>query len=235
MKFSNFLYEKENFDHLINSLKKECKPILDFYKKNNWKKLLFRGIPDYSEEIEKRKVRKNRQPFDTDEEIHEILNEYFIKKFNLPLRSISLFCSGNWDMADAYGDVFIIFPTGKFDCYWSEKIQDLWKELTNGPRGERYYVYSHPLWAQKEKWKFEFKTRNSQFDSEKSISEYLKDEEKNWYEKKDKLFGTLVDKYQKGSIEKAINFNGELMIVCDEYYMIGEKFFWSNVAKKLKI
>ena len=57
-----------------------------------------------------KKARKNRKPKDTPEEIHNLFDEIFYKKFRIKLRSESIFTSSNQADIHIYGDVYFIFP-----------------------------------------------------------------------------------------------------------------------------
>jgi hypothetical protein len=75
------------------------------------------------------KIRTNRAPKDTPQDIHEDLDDAFNKKFGINARSNSLFCTGDISQASGYGKVYIIFPQGSYNVIWNDDVSDLFMRL----------------------------------------------------------------------------------------------------------
>ncbi len=111
---------------ILNIIKKDCKPFLQIIGNKIDTFVMFRGMEDiYSDPIVRKKVRlDDRKPMSSAPIKHERYNHYFEDTFGQPFRN-SLHASGNQHMAEYYGDVFVIFPIGKFDWLWSPMINDM--------------------------------------------------------------------------------------------------------------
>jgi len=112
-------------------IKRDCQPFLDAIKHKPLIKFpLYRGINKaMGEYFIKSNVRlDNRKPMDISPEMHNKINEYFIKEYGDPFRN-AIFCTGNQHNAQQYGDPYYIFPIGDFKFIWSFKIHDLYPQL----------------------------------------------------------------------------------------------------------
>lgn len=69
-------------------------------------------------------VRNDRRPRDLAKSTHNVLNNLFVSKVGVPLRSASLFVSKSTDTASTYGTVFNILPIGEFHYAWSKYFND---------------------------------------------------------------------------------------------------------------
>jgi hypothetical protein len=131
-------YLNETIDpYIVNSiwkkLTKDCMPFLKELKKSNSPrdKFFYRGFHGgnlYSE-IDKKKVRTNRNPMDTPQAIHDILNKSFKKKFGWNVRGEGSFATSDKERAGGYGTPFLFFPVGKYKYVWSEEVSDLYQYL----------------------------------------------------------------------------------------------------------
>ena len=74
-------------------------------------------------------MRDNRRPLDTPLWLHTVLDDWFYKKFKVRARSNALFCSFNDHLARNYGNVYRVFPIGKYQAISSFKVKDLYFEL----------------------------------------------------------------------------------------------------------
>jgi len=109
-----YLNENNNvelLDEVIEKLKSDCSIYLNDIKRQD--NILLSGR-NSKEKFFERDVRKNRTPRDTPIEIHTIFDNHFQKKTGIRLRSNSLFCVSGRNTAGAYGDVYYIFPIGKY-------------------------------------------------------------------------------------------------------------------------
>ncbi len=126
MRLKNYLNEdiKSIMDEIIN----DCKPFINDWLKTDQKNFLYSGRK-IDMDFFKRKVRKNRRPLDTDIEIHHMMDNKFYEAFGIKARSQSIFCHSI--PSTFYGTPFYIFPVGKYEIIWSNKILDLFGILPN--------------------------------------------------------------------------------------------------------
>lgn len=129
----------DTMEETIESIKKDCQPFLSsdvfkrFYLDNEF---LYRGEGRTFGEYLKADVNKNRTPKDMQEDIHNVLDEWFENKFGHYYRSESIFTTFNLDRARSYSHVlpshgilkyaYIIFPCGNFDYCYSTEVEDLY-------------------------------------------------------------------------------------------------------------
>jgi len=92
---------------------------------------LFRGMKiDIKDNASLINVNQNRSPLDTPLNIHNAIDAWFQKKTGIKFRSSSVFCTGSWGTASAYGfNTFVVIPAGKYDYCWSPIIEDMFEDL----------------------------------------------------------------------------------------------------------
>lgn len=111
---------------VIKRIKAECQPYLDAIEYNVLEYRLYRGMKGTDAPYMTGRVRlTGRKPQATGTHVHEAVNGYFIDQFGEPFRN-ALFTSSNPNFAADYGNLFIVFPTGKFKFIWSPHIEDLY-------------------------------------------------------------------------------------------------------------
>jgi len=114
---------------------KECKPFLKAINYDVFNFLLYRGIGSRDADFFTANVKlDNRKPKDIPQHAHNLLNDYFTEQFGEPFRN-SLFTSHSYSDASEYGNVYAIFPKGKFTFCWSSKysdLLDLWRKFSLG-------------------------------------------------------------------------------------------------------
>lgn len=71
-----------------------------------------------------RKFKARTRPLDTPLKFHTELNRYFKVMYGRPFRN-GLFVTGSVDVAEQYGNAFIIMPKGEFEWLSSPDIQDV--------------------------------------------------------------------------------------------------------------
>jgi hypothetical protein len=122
MKFQNYLIEEQKgLDYYIPKIQKECKPFLKEIKGARGTLTRRQLAPG---PIFKKVTRKDRKPLDSPLEFHNLVDDWFNKKFGWKARSSGVFCWGtpfpllleNW----------MVFPAGNFRYIWSPKIHDLY-------------------------------------------------------------------------------------------------------------
>lgn len=159
-------------------------------------------LKDYSK-------RDKRFTLDSSSFLVKHFNEHFEDKFGVRIRSKGTFC-GSSIMANSYGDLYLIFPIGKFDYYWSKDVPDLfsWSEYKN------WYDDCHSFDA----------TVN---------------EDDSMLQKADGDIKDIVSTYKKNANLKEALWNGErffqgneVMIDCDKFYLLNlhdwkfEEYVW---------
>ena len=142
MRLKQYIFESSDITYDdIQMIKKDCKKF--FYES----RFMHRNLPLYrrmKRNIKKYEIitpRKNRKPRDTPIEIHKELDKLFKNEFGWKVRSEGVFCSGSIT-SSIYGNLYYMFPIGKFEYVWSPDIKDLTVEL------ERFDV----LLSQDDKW-----------------------------------------------------------------------------------
>ncbi len=207
--FKQFLVEDniDDYESMVQTIKKDCAYYLSLTDE-----LIYRGISNSNSTknmINKLQVRTDRQPRDSSNALHLVLNSYLKEKFGHPYRTNSLFVTGKKSIAQGYmnhkdkiGDLCIIFPIGKFDfCYSKELIDVSW-------HFEAEYL---------DHFKSEFISNYPELGNNVLKSpEYLNELKKFIYSIADKE----IDYVENGDIEDAIGRNREIMIKCNEYYAI---------------
>lgn len=127
--FSRFLNESKytTFYDTMGIIYKDCMPFIKSFcatqqADNN---LLFRGVNENKKFI-KKTTRTDRKPGDTHQLVHADIDKAFIKRFGYPARSSSVFVSGSAVAPSEYGDVYMMFPIGKYKFLWNPRIRDLY-------------------------------------------------------------------------------------------------------------
>ena len=111
---------------VIKRIKSECKPYLDAINYNVLEYRLYRGMKGTDAPYMSGRVRlSGRKPQAMGTHVHDAVNEYFKEGFGAPFRN-ALFTSSNPNFAADYGNLFIVFPTGKFRFIWSPVVEDLY-------------------------------------------------------------------------------------------------------------
>lgn len=116
--------EAEDYNLMANILKigRDCKPFLN---EVNDPYSLLRGVEGFDDFfIEKRIRLEGREPLGMNMDRMEIVNNYFNQKFGAPFRH-SMLCTGDYNTAEGFGDVYAVFPIGKYEILWSPEIDDL--------------------------------------------------------------------------------------------------------------
>ena len=136
MRLVNYLNEKSvakfsDFDIAMEFMEKNCQPFIDYWTKRlNPDDFLYRGVPGVPD-IFLKKVRKNRKPMNTEEEIQKIADDNFERRFGIRARSETVFCSSKIKQAKDYGQPRIIFPVGKYEVIWSPDIEDMYLSMSS--------------------------------------------------------------------------------------------------------
>lgn len=220
--FKTFLRENESDNsQLIDFIKTNCKPYLkaalvksdDLSEILGGKKTLYRGgkivgdsnalmYKNKSLDVDIKAVRKDRAPRDTHIIASEIIDKAFIKRFDWPVRTHGVFCTGEIKYAQDYGDAHVVIPMGPIKYTWSPKVSDLMLEINKRLR----------------------KT-NSQFGVNKT-NYFMIDIDDGYGNVKNNLklltdiINELVDSYTLSSLSTGISTGHEVIVRCDKYLAI---------------
>ena len=212
--FKQFILE-DNEESLKDFLKTNCADAIKDFQHSQ--KILYRGGSSSGTERKTFKendieykgyiknARKNRQPMSTPIWAHEVIDNFFKKKFNIAARSAALFCTTNTSQASLYGDeVFMIFPIGNYKIIWSPTVKDLTLQIFPD-LGD--YAPGDLLAGGKEFW---FQQRG--ISSVKNVNGSMQ---------LDKIESDLQSfKYRDDDDVGALQSKSELMVICDSYLMI---------------
>ena len=130
------------YEQVKAMIQKSCGPYLKKiggFENAVFKKPLFRGVNFFMHDpVKFVNVDQNRKPVDMPEPIHNLINDWFVKRTGIPFRSASVFCTGDWLEARGYvrdeGSVVTVLPVGNFNYCWSPVYDDMYEDLGN-------YVY----------------------------------------------------------------------------------------------
>jgi hypothetical protein len=148
-----------NFDKIVEVLSTECSEFLDLLEEKNIKGL-YRGATIHDTPIVdgfwKMKPFENRLSRDTKPHISKLLDEGFVKKFGIPLRSRGVFATKDLSIAKDYGrfkkEAFLFFPKNGFRYFWNSQIEDLYTELRDNTS---FYNKEPFFWSSSEKRQFQ--------------------------------------------------------------------------------
>ena len=95
----------------------------------------------------------NRLSRDTKPQISKLLDERFVNKFGIPLRSKGVFATKDLSIAADYGrfkkEAFLFFPKNGFRYFWNPVIDDLYTEL----RDTYEFYYKDPFDWNSSEWR----------------------------------------------------------------------------------
>jgi len=112
-------------DYILNLIKKDSKPFLNRIGGDFSYYAMYRGMENETQPFIRKQVRLNdRKPMSSAQIKHARYNQYFEETFGQPFRN-SLHVSGEREMAEYYGNVYVIFPIGNFDWLWSPEVKDM--------------------------------------------------------------------------------------------------------------
>ena len=191
--YLNEEYSIDNIDEIVDILKRECKLYINDVQRYYHNRFLISGRKSNTF-FEKKRVRKNRKPKDTPIEIHNLMDDWFNKKFGIRFRSNSFFASFEEITTIDYGNPFIIFPIGKYSAISSSTVNDLFSEIEE----ESYDILGKYI-DLKAEWK--------------GLSDMYKEKILITVEK-------ILNKANYKDIRKGYNKMSEVMIHCKEYYIL---------------
>ena len=145
-----------NFDKIVEVLSTECSEFLTLLKEKNIKGL-YRGATIHDtptiDGFWKMRPFTNRLSRDTKPQISKLLDEGFVNKFGIPLRSKGVFATKDLSIAADYGrfkkEAFLFFPKNGFRYFWNPVIDDLYTEL----RDTYEFYYKDPFDWNSSEWR----------------------------------------------------------------------------------
>lgn len=191
---------KSQIENAINTIKKDCKPYIKVCDGT----ILWRGAKEVIQymEMKKKVPRSDRRPKDTNENLHNAIDDTLKSMFGWRPRSSGVFVTPDYEEASGYGiDVFAIFPIGNFKFIWSPEIPDLYGHIS---------ILDYP--ATRNPAYYKAKLNISGKDVEKKLQEKLDEEQAEIRE--------LCNKYTDKNFTQALKSKNEIMLGCKAYYII---------------
>ena len=219
MKVNELLLEAhDGLEQVLTLIKKDCKPFLSKATLHLWRGIEGESssLTELSDGIYRGKVRTNRVPRDSNQNIHKIVDDALEKHFGIRGRSQALFVTTNTKVANMYGTPYMIFPIGQFKILWSPYIHDVFSVLQDN--------FSSML-ADEPVYKFFKKELKTMGKDESDLDDMESDEQEALIKKVldtqgDKIFSTNFKKSQGPGA-----YNSELMLVVPEYYAISKELY----------
>lgn len=198
-------------------IRHDCQPFIEASKMER----LYRGGYWDGELLTKKRVRKNRMPVNASKELTTAFNEAYSHLGYSP-RTECVFTTGNSNDAIEYGNLHLCFPIGKFDFLYSPEIHDLYLIF-----GEEYDA--PPALEKAVLSTIEYGLENKTLTDSEDTWHCL--EHKLWYdalkslpskEQIEVIKEALIkaDLYKSDDMAKAIKSYSEIMINCDDYYLV---------------
>ena len=124
MRFKQYLIENKtpSFKEVITFIYDNCKPFYTDLLKN-FKGFMYSGR-NTQKDVFVGKVRSDREPKDSDPEIHKMLDDSLKRKFGWNGRSNAIFCTGSERQASNYGYSYLIFPINRYKFIYHPYIED---------------------------------------------------------------------------------------------------------------
>ena len=145
MRFIKYINESGSLESLniqpeefVKTIKRDCSK----YFTELYPCFLYRGMEAFNAIVGYGIPRLDRKPKDTHQVVHEMADEWFLKKFGWRARSQGLFVSTK-EYVGLYGDKYIIFPVGDYKYVFSPKVHDLMNDLDDAV-GEHTQVPGNP-------------------------------------------------------------------------------------------
>jgi hypothetical protein len=114
-------------EQVANVLRLQCSKAIMAYREG---KLLYRGMGNWKADtlLQSFNMRPNRQPRDTDPDMHRWMNERFVDSAGWPVRN-GISVTPDYAQAGEYGWVQIFFPTNSYKYAYHPDVWDMWNIL----------------------------------------------------------------------------------------------------------
>lgn len=221
MKIQELFEEEKSFitKKQIRAMYEDCLPYFEEIN-FNFDFKLYRGVKrnaliastqEIAQDVYTMILRKNRLPTDTPLNVHEITDDWMLKKFGERFRSNALFCTPEKLQSMNYGEPFIVLPIGSFSYLWSNKVKDL------------FHTFN--------------KERIEKDGKEKSVNElghFISDVgEDISKEIQNEIIKVLIN--QEYQTENLIsNENNEVMLACEKFYIIHPSVYSQFISEEFK-
>lgn len=221
MRFRRYINESDEIvEEIQNFLLENCQPVLKDFQRRDSAKLPYIGKRDVVT-YEVKKPRKHRRPKDTFPEVHSFFDYELYKRFNIWARSQCIFTTGNKNMASNYGPVSVVLPIGEYEIIWNPQIEDLWTHLEDHWDVVNYIMddfenIGDQIW-------FGIDSDYPEEDDEEREQRFeVRLEE--WKEGAREMIDEILRDYKRGNIIEAVYSGHEIMLDCDEYVLINNKY-----------
>ena len=209
-RLQNYIKEAVSVEsqELFQDIKDECGPFLKEYNKG----FLWRGTKHKVKDRKYFKSRIERNPRDTPDELHNLLNDEFKKEFGWKVRN-GIFVTPSERDAWYYGEnrAYMFFPIGEYKYCFST-----YKDLTADMDRNIMDWYEHPDYILKRLWK----KRNPDKPFDDEYEEWYKIE----FEKRDKgykmMARNVVKLYKDTGLSKLPGKRSEVSFQCKGYYLV---------------
>jgi hypothetical protein len=259
MRLQQYITENKDmsFEEIITLIMNKCQPyikeILPIYHNDN---LMYSGRKHLSSNTIIKKIRNDRKPTDTPIKIQELFDSLFKKYHGWKPRSSSIFCTGSISTAGDYGKVYMVFPMGKFKYLWNPDISDLFSDVVNDPDNydirvddpdilydfygadiEDYIrdmgddLYYNEYGGDPDDPDFEQWMDDHYDDIRDSIVHRMaKENEENNAE----IYDGIISNYKSTDLKKAIKTGNEIMVNCNEYFLVIEGLYYDLITYYLQ-
>ena len=225
--------------HAAKEVAKNCKLFLEGSKGLP----MYRGMPaQLGQEgkiisFAKKTIRTDRRPRNSgDDAIFQwTFNTAINEMYKIPaVRNMSLFATGSENFAGIFGDLYFVFPIGKFNYLWSPEVHDSYEDITLNKNISYTFdkIFDYYKWAEKVLQPF---LRDKLNVADYKLSTLKKSNDENIRGIKKWLVPVFKDEYKyqyNTDLEKAIKSSNEIFIIAPgEYYILSVEF----IAKGLGI
>ena len=115
----------EGFVNFLVDMHQNCSEYINEVGVNVASTALYRGLNEHHKPFVIKQTRlTGRNPIGMAPVLKDEINEYFIEQFGEPFRDSAL-CTGSPMFAQAFGDVYAVFPVDGYKILWSPGIDDL--------------------------------------------------------------------------------------------------------------
>lgn len=213
-----------------------CKPFLEQseFAKNG--RTLKRGTNSLHN-VEVKTVRTDRKPRDSAPWQHGLYTEILRRAGAVANRHNSLFCTTNWMTAETFGSVHVIFPLGDFDYTYIENVKDVTETYPsidllpdyNKIAREEYEIAEREA-AGKPGISYELASARHRINMNWYNKPYVPNQ---WdWEAIDRDITSKV--VHDTNLPLAMDHGWELMIACDKYIQISNRYYNSHVRPHLE-
>lgn len=200
MRFKNYITESDiNIEEIQSIIEKDCKPFIDDWKRLNISKWLMSGRT-VSTQFKKFSVRTDRKPKDTPIDIHNMVDDWFYKKFGIKARSNVVFVTFDPDLTEDFGELYLIFPIGQYKVISSASVVDLYMTIEDAMYDIMGSDFNIKTWSDKS------------YDPDGSnLKERVKEK--------------IIKLLDKGKYTTKLSFHdNEIMLSCKEYYVVDKTY-----------